>query len=111
MTSVGQNNSCSKIVLSLRFSSGSYVCSPVLAVISLPQAGLPYLSYPSIFLCAQGFPLPSPHLISPFLLSSKCFVAMICFFPFIVHFTCMNAKLMFSLVFLIFLPVYPLEVK
>ena len=80
MTSVGQNNSFSKIALSLRFSNGTYMCSPVLDVISLPQAGLPYLSYLSIFLPAQGFPFPSLHLISPFLLSSKCFLAMICFF-------------------------------
>ena len=111
MTSVGQNNSFSKIARSLRFSNGTYMCSPVLDVVSLPQAGLPYLSYPSIFLPAQGFPLPSLHLISPFLLSSKCFLAMICFFFFIVHFTCMNAKLMRTLVCLISLPVYPLEVK
>ena len=55
MTSVGQNNSFSKIARSLRFSNGTYMCSPVLDVVSLPQAGLPYLSYPSIFLPAQGF--------------------------------------------------------
>lgn len=79
MTSVGQNNS-SKIACSLRFSNGTYTCSPVLDVVSLPQAGLPYLSYPSIFLPAQGFPLTFLHPISPFLLSSKYSVAMICFF-------------------------------
>ena len=40
MTSVGQNNSFSKIARSLRFSNGTYMCSPVLDVVSLPQAGL-----------------------------------------------------------------------